>query len=192
MYSLLLNTIRSKVSLSVGEAEQIKSLFTIRKVKKRQLVLAAGIIGQEFFFVRRGLLRMFSTDDKANEHVIHFAPEGWWMADNYSFLSGQPAIFSIEALEDSDLLVLSKDHLDILSTRVPVMERYFRLLMQAGIVSLHRRIGNSQSQTAEQKYRQMIELYPNIVIRTPQHFIASYLGVTPETLSRIRKKVSTL
>ncbi|MBS1508341.1 MAG: Crp/Fnr family transcriptional regulator [Bacteroidetes bacterium] len=160
-------------------------------MKKKQLVLAAGNIGQEFFFVRRGLLRLFSTDDKANEHVIHFAPEGWWVADNHSFLLGKPAIFSIEALEDSEILMLSKENVDALSARVPIMERYFRLLMQTGIISLHRRIANAQSQSAEQKYLEMMELYPDIVIRTPQHYIASYLGVTPETLSRIRKKVSS-
>jgi CRP-like cAMP-binding protein len=191
MYQQLLKSVQSRIPLSLEEAEEINSFFFCRKVEKRKLVLTAGNTSQDLFFASNGLLRLFSTDDQANEHVLQFASEGWWIADNYSFLSGEPAIFSIEALEDSSLLVLTKEQMDAMTKKVPKMERYFRLLLQTSVVSMQRRISNWQSHSAEQKYLQMVELYPNIIIRSSQHHIASYLGITPETLSRVRKKVAS-
>jgi CRP-like cAMP-binding protein len=191
MHDELIRSISNKVTLTSNEIEALKHFFIPKKIRKRHFVLNAGDVCQYQFFVEKGLLRAFSMDDKAVEHVVQFAPEGWWVSDICSFLSGDDALYSIEALEDSELLLLTKDRMDKMLEDIPKMERYFRLLMQNSIVALQRRITSVQSDSAEQKYLKLIETYPNIIKRSPQQHVASYLGITPETLSRIRKKVST-
>src|SRR5882762_1805672 len=186
MYKRLNESIREKITLTPEETELIHHYFIPKKIRKRQYLLNAGDICQYIAFVEKGLLRSFSIDDKAHEHVIQFAMEGWWASDMSSFLSGDDAQYNIEALEDSELLLLTKAALDELMEKVPKMERYFRLLMQNNIVALQRRVTSSQSETAEEKYRRLINAYPDIINRSSQHDVASYLGITPEALSRIR------
>jgi CRP-like cAMP-binding protein len=191
MYTHLDKSVREKVTLSSAEMELIHHHFIPKKIRKRQYLLNAGDVCQYLAFVEKGLLRLFSIDDKAHEHVIQFAMEGWWATDMASFLSGDDAQYNIEALEDSELLLLSKASLDELMEKFPKMEHYFRLLMQNNIVAYQRRLTSSHSDTAEEKYRKLIKSYPDIINRSPQHDVASYLGITPETLSRIRKQIST-
>jgi len=191
MYKHLYESIREKITLTPEETELIHHYFIPKKIRKRQYLLNAGDVCQYIAFVEKGLLRSFSIDDKAHEHVIQFAMEGWWASDMSSFLSGDDAQYNIEALEDSELLLLTKAMLDELMDKVPKMERYFRLLMQNNIVALQRRVTSSQSDMAEEKYIKLINAYPDIINRSSQHDVASYLGITPETLSRIRKQIST-
>jgi CRP-like cAMP-binding protein len=185
MYKRLQESIKAKVTLTLEETETIKHYFIPKKLRKRQYLLNAGDVCQYMAFVEKGLLRLFSTDDKSN------AMEGWWASDMASFLSGDDARYNIEALEDSELLLMTKATLEELMDKVPRMERYFRLLMQNNIVALQRRVTSSQSDSAEEKYKKLIKAYPDIINRSPQHDVASYLGITPETLSRIRKQIST-
>jgi CRP-like cAMP-binding protein len=191
MYKRLHESIRAKVTLTPEETEMIQHYFIPKKLRKRQYLLNAGDVCQYLAFVEKGLLRLFSIDEKSHEHVIQFAMEGWWASDMASFLSGDYAYYNIEALEDSELLLMTKAALDELMDKVPKMERYFRLLMQNNIVALQRRVTSTQSDSAEEKYRKLIKAYPDIINRSPQHDVASYLGITPETLSRIRKQIST-
>jgi CRP-like cAMP-binding protein len=142
--------------------------------------------------VEKGLLRSFSVDKNGNEHVVQFALEGWWISDMGSFLSGDSAVYNIEALENAELLLLTRQSMDDMLIQVPKMERYFRLLMQQNMVVLQRRILGTLSLSAEEKYRRMMLLYPDILQRSPQQYVASFLGITPETLSRVRKQVSTV
>ncbi|HEV8511865.1 MAG TPA: Crp/Fnr family transcriptional regulator [Cyclobacteriaceae bacterium] len=191
MYERLHESIKAKVTLTPEEKETIKHYFIPKKLRKRQYLLNAGDVCQYLAFVEKGLLRLFSTDDKSHEHVIQFAMEGWWASDMSSFLSGDDAQYNIEALEDSELLLLTNTTLEELMEKVPRMERYFRLLMQNNIVALRRRVTSTQSDSAEEKYKKLMKAYPDLINRSPQHDLASYLGITPETLSRIRKQIST-
>jgi CRP-like cAMP-binding protein len=141
-------------------------------------------------FVEKGALRSYTIDEKGNEHIVQFAIEGWWTSDMYSFITGEPSVYNIDVLEDSELLLLSNPSQEELLQKVPKFEKYQRLLVQAAYIALQRRLVLSLSQTAEEKYTRLLNTYPDIIQRVPQHMVASYLGITPETLSRIRKQIS--
>src|SRR5690606_5277870 len=130
-------------------------------------------------FVANGLLRSFTVSDDGDEHVMQFAMEGAWITDMGSFLSGDDAIYNIEALEDSELLLLTRDGMEELIETIANVERYFRVLMQNSIMALQRRIRLTQMYSAEEAYLQIMELQPDIFNRAPLQHIASYLGITP-------------
>jgi len=190
MHEQLEKSIAAKVNLTKSEWEEVKPFFIPKKLRKRQYLLNAGDVCQYFCFVEKGLLRSFSIDKNANEHTVQFAVEGWWISDMASFLSGDTAVYNIEAIEESELLLLTRQAMDEMLEKVMKMERYFRLLMQNNIMVLQRRIVGVLSLSAEEKYKRMMKLYPDILQRSPQQYIASFLGITPETLSRVRKQVS--
>ncbi|MCF8454218.1 MAG: Crp/Fnr family transcriptional regulator [Pedobacter sp.] len=189
MFEILFSKVEDKIKLSDIEKDICKSLFSPKKLRKRQYILQHDDICKNLVFVEKGILRSYSVDSKGNEHILQFAPEGWWISDVYSFLTGEAAVYNIEAIEDSELLLISRSSLDELYERVPKFERYFRLLSQANMVATHRRLTASLSDSADEKYLRLLSSYPNIVARVPQHMIASYLGITPETLSRVRKRI---
>jgi CRP-like cAMP-binding protein len=190
MFEMLLKGIGEKVSLTDENIGILKPYFIPKKLRKRQYVLNAGDVCQYITFVEKGLLRSFTVDDEGNEHVVQFAIEGWWISDMGSFVSGKEALYNIEALEDSELLHLTKQSMEELLVKLPVMERFFRILMQNNIVSLQRRVIAYMSLSAEEKYLKLLEIAPDIMTRASQQHIASYMSITPETLSRVRKKVS--
>ncbi len=190
MFQNLLKSIRDKVSFNDEDVEILKPYFIPKKLRKRQYLLNAGDVCQYITFVEKGLLRSFTVDDKGNEHVVQFAIEGWWISDMGSFTSGKEAMYNIEALEDCELLNLTRPSMEELLIKLPVMERFFRMLMQNNIVALQRRAIAYMSLSAEEKYLKLLEVAPDIMTRASQQHIASYLSITPETLSRIRKKVS--
>ncbi len=136
------------------------------------------------------MLRSFTVDDQGHEHVVQFAIEGSWISDMGSFISQTEALYNIEALEDSEVLNLTRPAMDEMLNQIPDMERYFRLLMQSNIAALQRRVVAYMSLSAEEKYLKLMSVAPDIMTRASQQHIASYLSVTPETLSRIRKHVS--
>lgn len=190
MFDLLFKAINEKVTLTEDEQETCKTFFTPKKLRRKQYLLQQDDVCKYTAFVEKGVLRSYAIDDKGSEHIVQFALEGWWVSDIYSFLTSEPSIFNIDALEDSELLLLTKKTNEDMLQRIPKMERYFRILSQNSLVALQRRLIGSLSKSAEEKYTNLVETYPNIIQRVPQHMIASYLGVTPETLSRIRKQMS--
>jgi CRP-like cAMP-binding protein len=188
--NLLRQHIQKRVGLSNGECSKCLSFFTPKKVRKKQFFLQEGDVCRNIAFVTSGLLRVYSIDHKGEEHIAQFAPEDWWISDLYSFLSGTPSKENIDALEDSEILLLDRASRDALLDAVPKMERFFRLLMEANLVATRRRVVSLISDTAEQRYLAFLKAYPNLVERVPLNQIASYLGITPQSLSRIRKELA--
>lgn len=191
MFEQLFHTINQKISLSAEDLEKIKPFFIPKKIRKRQYLLQEGDVCKYTAFVEKGALRSYSLDERGNEHVVQFALEGWWIGDQYSVLTGEPSVYNIDAIEDSEVLLISNASSEAMLEKVPAMEKYFRILLQNNMIAMQRRLVASLSMTAEEKYTRMLNAYADIIQRVPQHMIASYLGITPETLSRIRKQMST-
>jgi len=191
MYDLLHKKILEIIPISDEEFNFCKTLFQPKKLRKRQFLLQEGDVCKYTIFVEKGLLRTFNIDEKGTEHVLQFAFEGWWMGDIYSFLTDEPSIYNIEALENSELLLLTRSSWELLLSKIPAFERYFRILIQNNLIATQRRLLGSMSKTAEEKYTDLVSKFPECLQRLPQHMIASYLGITPETLSRIRSQMAS-
>ncbi|QMW00882.1 Crp/Fnr family transcriptional regulator [Spirosoma foliorum] len=191
MYERLQTHIARLVDLTESEFAQLKTFFIPKKLRRKQYILQEGDLCKYISFVEKGLLRTYTVDTKGTEHIVQFAPEGWWTSDMYSYLTGERSQYNIEALEDSELLLLERDNMEHMVERVPKMERFFRIMLQNNYIATHRRVVSSLSQSAEENYTEFVQRYPDIVQRVPQHMIASYLGITPAFLSRIRARKHT-
>jgi len=190
MFELLHAKLNSIISITDEEFDYCKSLFTSKELKKKQFLLQEGDLSKYQAFVESGMMRTYTVDEKGTEHIMQFSPEGWWVADLSSYITGEPSRFNIDALEDSELLLLTKSLWDQLMTKIPKFEHYFRIIIQNHLIATQQRLMQSISETAEEKYIKFIEMYPQCLQRVPQHMIASYLGITKETLSRLRKNIA--
>lgn len=190
MFEVIFSHIQEKVQLTKEEQALIKTFFTPKKLRRKQYLLQEGDVCKYLVFVEKGLLRSYNIDEKGIEHMIHFAWEGWWMSDTYSFLSGDASTYNIDAIEDSELLMITLQGFEEMLLSVLKMERYFRILFQNNIISKEKRLISSISYSAEEKYTRLAASNPQMIQRIPQNLVASYLGITPETLSRIRNKLA--
>ena len=189
MLHKLFQQLEEKVKLSDKDKKEISAFFEIKKLRKKQFLLQEGDYCNNLAFVSKGVLKSYTLDEKGQEHISLLAWEGWWVSDFKSFICEEKAILSIDAVEDSELLLLSRSNYEKLLIEVPAMERYFRIVYQNSLITKDRRLISSNSYTAEEKYLQLIKMYPFISQRIPQNLIASYLGLTTETISRIKKNV---
>lgn len=190
MFTELEKQLKKQGAIGPDDLEKVKRHFVPKKIRKKQFLLEQGDVCTRLAFVEKGGLFSYSTTEKGTTNVVQFAFEGWWMADLYSFLTHQPSKLTIEALEESELLILRADNFQPLLADVPSMESYFRILYQNAYVALQRRVEATIGLSAEERYKRFMEEDAHLLLRVPQHLIASFLGVTPETLSRIRKQVS--
>lgn len=191
MFEVLAQNIKEKISITDEEFEFTKTLFIPKKLRKRQYLLQDGDVCKYTAFVEKGMLRTFTIDEKGNQPILQFSMEGWWVSDLYSFLTNEPSLYNIDALEDCELLLVTKPNWDLLLEKVPAFERFFRILIQNSLIATQRRLMGSMSETAEEKYTKLINNFPGCIERVPQHMIASYLGITRETLSRVRSQLAT-
>lgn len=190
MFEVLLGNINKKINLTEKEQELVKTFFIPKKLRRKQFLLQEGEVCQYTAFVEKGLLRSYNVDEKGHEHVLQFAVEDWWIADLYSFLTGEPSGYNIDALEDTELLLINGSSYEAMMEAVPKMERYFRILTQNSLVATQRRLSGNISLSAEENYKQLIAGNTTILQRVPQHMIASFLGIAPETLSRVRRQMT--
>ncbi|WP_228426131.1 Crp/Fnr family transcriptional regulator [Chryseobacterium carnipullorum] len=188
MFDLLLSHIQNKVDLPGKQKHQIVSFFTHKKLRKKQYLLQEGDICKCLSFVSKGLLKSYVLDEKGSERINMFAFEGWWISDFNSFINQEKAVLNINAVEETEVLMITLEDYERMMLEIPVMDRYFRILYQNSLVTKDYRLMVSNSFTAEEKYRQLTQRSPEIIKRVPHNLIASYLGLAPETVSRIRKK----
>lgn len=190
MYELFFQQFNEKVPLTAEEQETIKTFLTPKKLRKKQYLLQEGDICKYIAFVEKGALKSYVIDEAGTERITQFALEGWTISDLYSFLTGEPATYNIDAIEDAELILISKAAHEELLHQVPKYETYIRLQITGAYIALQRRLTSIISLPIEERYKNLIATYPTIVQRVPQHMIASYMGLTPETLSRVRGRVT--
>ena len=172
--------------LSEEEKMLFRQAFVPSKLKKRQCLLLAGDHCKNFAFIVKGAMRQYSVGDKGTEHIVRLGVEGWWMGDRESWAMGTPSIYNIDAWENTEMLLVSRGNILDLLTKVPFVSEMMRQLDERNNIANQRRLTSSISATAEKKYVDFIECYPGLVERFPQHIIASYLGITKDTLSRVK------
>ncbi len=191
MYELFFQNFNKKVALTQEEETLIKTYLTPKKLRKKQYLLQEGDVCKAFAFIEKGALKAYSVDDSGNEHIIQFGLEGWIISDLYSFLTGEPATYNIDAIEDAELVLISKSAHEELLQKFPKYETFTRMNITGAYLAMQKRLNSIISSPLEERYANFTALYPEIVQRVPQHMIAAYMGLTPETLSRIRRRISS-
>lgn len=186
MYNRILGNLSRFIQLSPKETEIFTASIKVRHLRRRQYLLQPGDVMRYECFVTEGCLRQYYIDDKGQEHTLNFAFEDWWAGDMYSFLSGQPSKYNLEALEDSTVLLIERQRLEALYDEIPQLNRFYRILLQNAYITMSERINQTLAMTAEERYRSFLQRYPHFEQRLSLKHIASYLGITPESLSRIR------
>ncbi|MDN3658595.1 Crp/Fnr family transcriptional regulator [Ferruginibacter paludis] len=186
----IIKNINQYIQLNDIEANYFLSLLYPKTIKRKEYLLRPNEICKYESFITKGCLRSYTIDDAGLEHIVMFAVEEWWTGDLYSFLTQTPGNFIIDALEDTELLQISKDDLEKLYECVPKFERFFRLILQNAFVAQQQRINQNLSFTAEERYLHFIKKYPQLEQRLAQKQVAAYLGITPEFLSMIRRKLA--
>lgn len=190
MHKTLIDNIQEIVPLKGDDILLIENAFIPIELKKKQFLLQKGEPSNHMRFIADGCLKLYRIDNNGKEHILQFGIKGWWVNDLYAYLTQKPATFFIQAITDSLVLQIHKDQLDQLYDTVPMMDRFFRIKTQSGYVALQDRTVNSMSQTADERYFEFVKRYRVMEQQIPQYMIASYLGITPEHLSALRKNLT--
>ena len=180
---------RSVTPLTEADLQLLNEAFVPRKLKKRELLLREGELCKHFAFIIKGAMRQYTVDAKGHQHILNLCIENWWVSDRESFHKSTPTIYNIDAWEDTDVLLLPKanGYYDKVNAITAFNEMRIRLDDNHHMAN-QRRLLATMNQTAEDRYHELQRSYPGFLERFPQHMIASYLGMTKETLSRIRKR----
>lgn len=186
---MLIESISRHVDLSEDDKKLIISSVRERKVKKGQFLVHEGGTCRNTHFVLEGSLCTYFTDLNGQQHIVQFAIEGWWISDLNSFIMQVPASFNVQAITDSKIFELPFESLEVLYEKVPRMDRYFRIITQRAFVSFQQRIVQNISMSAEERYLAFQSKFPKLEVRIPQKLIASYLGISAEFLSRLKKRL---
>ncbi len=191
MTKLLTQNILNHITLSQKEIDSFCNLFDQKEVQKKHFLLREGQICKFEGFVTKGLFRVYHIDSNGFEQVLYFAQENWWITDIDSFTNETPSQLYIQALEDSEVLLISKKDKEFAYGNIPKIEKLFRIMTQKTHISLQRRMIDNLSKTADQRYIDFIEKYPNLFQRLTNLQIAAYLGISHEFLSKIRRKIAS-
>lgn len=185
----ILENIAKHVTLTPEEQELFLSKTETKQFKTKTILLSAGEVATCTYFVNSGILRSFNINDNIIEHVLHFACEGWWIGDMYSYISGKPGNLFIEVLEDSEVVIITKENQQQLYQEIPKLERFFRILAENSLVAHQERLMDNLSLTAEERFEKFCSKYPTLIQKVPQKHIASYIGVTPEFFSKMKSRL---
>ena len=188
MQSILQN-IAKHVSLTPEEETLFLYKTETKQFKAKSILLSAGEIATCTYFVNSGILRSFNINDNIIEHVLHFACEGWWIGDMYSYISEKPGNLFIEVLEDAEVVIITKENQQQLYQEIPKLERFFRILAENSLVSHQERLMDNLSLTADERFEKFCFKYPTLIQKVPQKHIASYIGVTPEFFSKMKSRM---
>jgi len=175
--------------LTDEESDKLKLWFVPIQVDKNEQVVFEGKVSRTLFFVDKGLMHTFVIDKEGDSNTIQFGFENYWVGDMFSFFSGKPALFNLEALETTKLFAMEYIDFEKACNQIPKFERFFRILVQNGYLSSLKRIAHTFSHDAEQRYLSLIKQQPDLQQRVPQYLVASYLGIKPQSLSRIRRNL---
>jgi CRP-like cAMP-binding protein len=190
MFDTLRSHILSRVEMPEEDFDIGTGLMIPKKLRKRQYLLQEGDVCKWLAFISKGCLRHYSVDDSGTEHIERFGIEGWWMVDLDSFQGHRPTHGNIDALEDSELLLIDNQSLEKLYVAAPIWDHFFKEILEHEFKAALARISDLMSASAEERYLHFLNRYPDLFQRVPLHQIASYLGITPQTLSRIRKDLA--
>lgn len=186
---LILDNLSKHISLTPQEQELFLSKTEIGQYKAKTILLNAGEICKNSYFVNSGVLRSFNINDNIVEHVLSFACSGWWIGDMYSLLSQKPGNLFIEVLENAEVILLSKENQEILYQEIPKLERFFRILAENSLVAHQERLMDNLSLSAEERFEKMCKKYPTLIQKVAQKHLASYIGVTPEFFSKMKARL---
>jgi CRP/FNR family transcriptional regulator, cyclic AMP receptor protein len=190
MFSAINGNVSKSASFSAQELERMNSLLQVKQYPKKTYLLQEGEICQFEAYVSKGCVRTYFIDENGFEVTLMFAVEDWWIGDIASFYNQAPSNLFIETLEETELLVFNPVTKEMLLNEIPKFERVFRLMVQRRLAVTQERLIHTISKPATDKYLDFIRRYPDIPQRVPQHYIASYLGISPEFLSKIRARLS--
>ena len=189
-FSPIIQYVSRYIQLTPEEEEKFTSLLRITKVKKRQFIVQPEFVCKYKSYVVKGSLRGYLIGNNGEEYTIFLAIEDWWAGDFNSFMNQTPATIVVEAMEDCELIQLDYNAVQQLYETVPKFERFFRIIYQKSLIHTQQRVLSNLSKTAEERYTEFINKYPTIANRVPQYVLASYLGLSTEFLSKIRKRIS--
>ena len=189
-FDVLRAYLEARASITSDEFAFMREHFIPTTLPAGEFLQRAGDVSRHATFVATGCLRSYVIDENGKEHLVQFAPETWWLADAASLMTGNPSQYFIDAVEDSDLLLIDPPSHQILVERIPGYAASFRTGLQRHNAAKDQRIVTALTTTAEERYLEFLERYPSLVQRVPQWMVASYLGVSPETISRVRKNLS--
>jgi len=192
MYDVLFKHIEDRTGekLTDHEREVIMAAFERKRMRKRQYLLREGDVCRYTAFIEKGSARMFTVDEKGHEHIIRFGLESWWISDHESLINLTPSPYFIEMLEDSELLIISLANALELRNKSRCFDLTIKVLDKFQAIAMQKRIHSAIGMTAEERYIDLSRTYPQFLERFPMNMIASYLGISPETLSRIRKNAT--
>ncbi|MDV7186546.1 Crp/Fnr family transcriptional regulator [Lutibacter sp. TH_r2] len=186
-YQLLKQNIQKNIQISTNELDEICNNFELKIINKKEFLLTQGSIFNYEGFVIEGCFRIFTIDKNGNENTLYFAVKDWWLMDIDSFMNQSPSDLNIQALENSKVLLINRTNKYSLYKLYPIVEKLFRIMSQKALVAWQRRLIRNHSQTAKERYFYFIKNYPNIASKISNKQIASYLGITHEFLSKIKK-----
>ena len=187
-YECFFDHLRKYVTVTDEQCENITPFLTKESLRKKDHLLQTGQVCHAQYFITKGCLRYYFIKDDGTEQILQFGIENWWMTDYVSFDRQTPSLFAIQALEDTEMIKVERDAFEKMLVTVPSMERYFRIILQKAYAASQLRIHYVYNLSGEERYHQFNSMFPDFVQRIPQYMLASYLGFTPEFLSRVRGK----